>query len=200
MKGLLFLLSFQHFAFALTFELLAPFYPAQVLRHHITPLFNGVVIGINGLSQGIGAFCINARLMKRFGRFKTALMGSVLTGLSMLGFAFTDMVESDGLFIFLSVFLRFAQGLGISLAYEATFAMANSLYPQNIAFANASLFCGLALGFALSPALGAALYAPFGFEAPFLAAAALNASILLYSFCFHGEGEDHSTELSEVTG
>ena len=194
MRGLLFLLSFQHFSFALTFELLAPFFPAQVLRHQITPFFNGVVIGINGLSQGLGAFWINGFLMKRIGRFRTAVSGSLLVALSMLGFAFTDVVESSALFIFLSVFLRFSQGLGISLAYEATFAMANSMFPSRIAFANASLFCGLALGFALSPVLGAALYAPFGFKAPFFAAAILNASVLSYSFCFHGEGEDHSTE------
>ncbi len=109
----------------------------------------------------------------------------------MLGFAFTDTIESATLFIVLSVVLRFAQGLGISLAYEATFAMANSMYPRHITFANASLFSGLALGFAISPALGAALYEGFGFEAPFLVAAFLNISILSYKSCFHGQGEHH---------
>ena len=132
--------------------------------------------------------------MKRFGRLRTAVGGSLLVALSMVGFGFTDAIEGKGLFMFMSVFLRFAQGLGISLAYEATFAMANSMFPSNISFANASLFCGLALGFALSPAIGAALYAPFGFKAPFIAVALLNALILSYPFFFNGEGEEPESQ------
>ena len=75
--------------------------------------------------------------------------------------------------------------------------MANSLFPQRIAFANAALFCGLALGFAASPALGAALYALQGFELPFFVAAALNFLILFYKLIFHGQGEHHDHVDSE---
>ena len=107
------------------------FYPSEAELKGAKPSQYGFVFGITNLALFI---CgpIFGKYASKIGLKTCFSSGAILQGLSGFMFAFVPQFEDVAMFLALSYFLRFLEGLGTAMAWSSTMGILTEIFPDKV--------------------------------------------------------------------
>ncbi|KAG1670343.1 MFS-type transporter SLC18B1 [Nymphon striatum] len=163
------------------FCLIGSIFPEQALRKGLQKIDVGVILSSFSIAMIVLTFAVGAMIPKLGSRF-SFLLSLTVSALILIPFSFVMHAPSKSIFYFSCVACRVVQGvsyLGIQLSSNAIITVEFKTH--------VSTFLGLremcfGIGAAIGPLFGAVLFENFGFEMPFLASAAIIATIAVIGY------------------
>ena len=198
--GLLLLITFQSFLSQLGNTSQSIFFLGWLRgRMGLSDAANGVIQAAYSVSYLLAALCLNRRVLRRAGRLRASVAGSVVTGATVLAFNCVFLVRAPLLFFWLSVGFTALAGAAASLIYEAQLALIGSLFRGASREALGHAFAVYGVAQLLSIALNMVFY--IGLAPPQVVlvssfpAGAANIAMLALHCCFRpGQGEAPSPD------
>lgn len=111
---------------------IATFYPPYKMHHHHT--ITDTMVGIVLATMEVGILLSSpfiSMILQKVGRKNFILLGHIVMILASAGFGLLVYVESDSIFFWLSVVLRFFQGFGDACASIAIFSIIGTEYASD---------------------------------------------------------------------
>jgi MFS family permease len=96
--------------------------------------------------------------MARLGQRNTLFTGLTLLSCATVGFGFMERVGTGKVFFTYCVFMRVLQGLGSAATETASYAIAATLFPDNVTYMLGILEVANGLGYVIGPPVGGMLY------------------------------------------
>ena len=112
-------------------SLLPAFYPLEAERKGALPSQYGFVFAIPGLSVFVFS-PIFAKYIPKLGAKLCLCFGYLLASFSGILFGFLPYIQEATIFIFLSLVLRFLEGLGASMYVPSAFGLLMTIFPNKV--------------------------------------------------------------------
>ena len=96
--------------------------------------------------------------MARLGQRNTLFTGLTLLSCATVGFGFMERVGTGKVFFTYCIFMRVLQGLGSAATETASYAIAATLFPDNVTYMLGILEVANGLGYVIGPPVGGMLY------------------------------------------
>jgi MFS family permease len=162
---------FRHIAFVsicgfACLALMAPFYPGVAGYKGVSQTWVSVIFAAYGMVAFLTS-PIFGKMVGSYGLRQIMFSGALATSLGAIAFGFVYYTDYPKTFIGLSFALRILQGLGFAAFNTAAFAYMVNRFPEHVSILMGWLYGIMALGLALGPAIGGALYHVGGFGLPF---------------------------------
>ena len=147
---------------------IAPFFPQRAIQYGISITFVGLIFSVHPVGNFITTLILGKYLSKGENRKPATIVGTFLTGIGILGFAFVFLIEDRFLFITATLFSRLLLGIGNALFSTPAFAYIPMLYKSTFEEKCAYMESVVALGLMIGPLLGSILLELFGYTCPFI--------------------------------
>ena len=151
------------------YSLLAPLYPIEAEMRKVTSSMIGIIFASFGASNFIFSI-ITPNLIKKYGRENLLIFSLILEGVCTFFFFLINLIINKNIFIYISLILRFAQGIAAAIIQTLLYSIAASISSKkNIEKNIGYIELADALGIAIGPLVASISYYYFkGFIAPFL--------------------------------
>ncbi|CEP01011.1 unnamed protein product (mitochondrion) [Plasmodiophora brassicae] len=151
-------------------SLLGPFFPSVAADHDLPLTAVGCILSALPFAVFLVApFCGTLAS-------STALLfyGGLVTSLSVLAFAFIDVIDDPSLYMTAAVVIRLGHGIGYAAAETGLTSIFARQFPDDVARTAALVAAAGEAGFIIGPMLGSSLFDMGGFRLPFLVTAAIS--------------------------
>jgi MFS family permease len=153
-------------------SILAPFYPGEALSKGVSQDVIGFIFSSHPLASFVFSLILG-KMMNIWGRRKLLIIGLVLQSIGLIVFGAVIFINSQALFIAISIVARVFQGLGLASYLTIAYAYIPLLYPNLVEKKIAMMEMLTGMGLMLGPLLGGVLYTVGGYQTPFYTMAAI---------------------------
>jgi len=151
-----------------TYAMIAPFFPIEAERKGVSIPMIGCIIGIYSVAVIINSTIVG-KVMLYVGRSNITIIGLLVMGTTMIGFALSYYIEDRTTFIVVTLFIRFFQGLASSAIQVSAYSIVTLEYPDKMATVIGYIEASIGAGLTLGPLLGSVMFYFGGYTAPFFA-------------------------------
>ena len=149
------------------YAMIAPFFPIEAQKKGVSLPMIGCIIGIYSVAVIINS-TIMGKVMLYVGRSNVTTIGLLFMGTSMIGFAFSHLIEDKNTFIAVTLVIRFCQGLASSSIQTSVYSMITIVYPDNMEKVIGYIEATMGVALVVGPLFGSVSFYFGGYQAPFL--------------------------------
>ena len=147
--------------------MMAPFFPIMLQNVGLSPVFSGIIFGINTFAYFLTPCLVGSLMLPRIGRKPTFILGSLLISISMFVFGCLAFVSNKTLFLALAFASRTVVSFGNSFTIGAMFSIVSVQYPEHAGKYAAFVSASLSIGTSVAPFLGGFMFDLFNIGGPF---------------------------------
>lgn len=156
-------LNFLSFA---AYGLPIAFFPNIAKNHGISALIVGVIFSMCPLGGFVFSFIVG-KMLNRWERRRVIIYSQILLGISIIIFGFSQVFDSNFLFVFIALLSRTTQGIAVSCYQTAAYTYIPEYWPEEIDLRIGLLEMTVGFGIGTGPLIGAFLYNLFGYSSVF---------------------------------
>ncbi|KAL4453663.1 hypothetical protein ABPG74_009559 [Tetrahymena malaccensis] len=183
MSGLIYALYAGQFILNASNSSIAPFFPQKAKTFGIDETMIGLIFSVHPVGNFICSLIIGKQLSKGENRKPATLLGILLTGIGILGFAVVQYINRKWVFITVTLLARIILGVGQSLFSTPAYAYIPLLYKSTFEEKCGWMESVCGFGLMVGPLLGSVLIQLWGYVTPFIFFAGV--SILLIPILHH---------------